>query len=296
MATNNAVNNSLTGQTGTGNFAGSTSPTLTTPRIGQINDTNGNGSIKLEAAASAVNYLKVTNNITGGPVILSPDGTDTNTGYQMNTKGTGAFAMQSAATGNQLTFYAGTGYQRITNFNWVDVASNQTVTWPNLTGTVALTGASQDVTFNSVSWSDTTKGIVGTTTNDNAAAGYVGEFISSVVLVGSAVSVTANVNFNVTNISLTAGDWDLWGNVNVSSGASNSTYSFAWINTVSATYPADAYIAGLQQSSGITTNTYRVVPYQRLSLSATTTVYLSGAMDGGGTLLGWGGIYARRVR
>jgi len=148
MATNNAVNNTLTGQTGTGNFVGSTSPTLTTPRIDQINDTNGNGSIKLEATASAVNYLKITNNITGGPVVLSPDGTDTNTGYQMNTKGTGAFAMQSAATGNQLTFYAGTGYQRITNFNWADVSSNQTVTWPNLTGTVVLssnTGTSGQV-------------------------------------------------------------------------------------------------------------------------------------------------------
>jgi hypothetical protein len=156
--------------------------------------------------------------------------------------------------------------------------------------------ANSNWTAGSLTFSPTTQGIVGTTTNDSAAAGYQGEFISSVVLVGSAVSVTANVNFNVTNISLTAGDWDLWGNVNVSSGASNSTYSFAWINTVSATYPADAYIAGLQQSSGITTNTYRVVPYQRLSLSATTTVYLSGAMDGGGTLLGWGGIYARRVR
>lgn len=34
MATNNAVNNTLTSQTGTGNFVGSTSPTLTTPILG----------------------------------------------------------------------------------------------------------------------------------------------------------------------------------------------------------------------------------------------------------------------
>jgi hypothetical protein len=34
MATNNAVNNSLTGQTGTGSFVGSTSPSLTTPILG----------------------------------------------------------------------------------------------------------------------------------------------------------------------------------------------------------------------------------------------------------------------
>lgn len=34
MATNNAVNTSLSGQTGTGSFVGSTSPTLTTPNLG----------------------------------------------------------------------------------------------------------------------------------------------------------------------------------------------------------------------------------------------------------------------
>ena len=34
MATNNAVNTSLSGQTGTGTFVGSTSPTLVTPALG----------------------------------------------------------------------------------------------------------------------------------------------------------------------------------------------------------------------------------------------------------------------
>lgn len=34
MATNNSVNTSLSGQTGTGNFVGSTSPTLVTPALG----------------------------------------------------------------------------------------------------------------------------------------------------------------------------------------------------------------------------------------------------------------------
>ena len=34
MATNNSVNTSLSGQTGTGTFVGSTSPTLVTPALG----------------------------------------------------------------------------------------------------------------------------------------------------------------------------------------------------------------------------------------------------------------------
>lgn len=46
MATNNAVNTSLSGQTGTGNFVGSTSPTLVTPALGTPSAvvlTNGTG-------------------------------------------------------------------------------------------------------------------------------------------------------------------------------------------------------------------------------------------------------------
>ena len=55
-----------------------------------------------------------------------------------------------------------------------------------------------------------TKVIVGTTTNDSATAGYVGEVITSSVPVGSAVSLTTAVSAvsgkTITSISLTAGD------------------------------------------------------------------------------------------
>lgn len=151
-------------------------------------------------------------------------------------------------------------------------------------------------TAGSLAFSPTTQGIVGTTAGNNAGAGYVGEYISSTILVASAVTVTANVIRDVTSITLTAGDYDVWGNVNVNSTAQTQTYSFAWTDTVSATLPADTYIAGLQQSSAITINNYRTVLQRRYSLSSTTTIYLSIQADGGGTLKAWGGIYARRVR
>lgn len=53
---------------------------------------------------------------------------------------------------------------------------------------------------------------VGTTTNDNAAAGSVGQVISSDIALGSAVALTNNALVNITSITLTAGDWDVYGN------------------------------------------------------------------------------------
>src|SRR5690349_16625741 len=53
--------------------------------------------------------------------------------------------------------------------------------------------------------------LAGTATNDDAAAGKIGEYIESEVLSGSAVSLTTNTAANITSISLTAGDWDVWG-------------------------------------------------------------------------------------
>jgi len=54
----------------------------------------------------------------------------------------------------------------------------------------------------------TTKGIKGTTTNDNAAAGNVGEYVESVIT--SAVAAAATTQWkDMTSIALTAGDWDV---------------------------------------------------------------------------------------
>lgn len=152
-----------------------------------------------------------------------------------------------------------------------------------------------DVTFGSVTFSPTTKGIVGTTTNNNASSGYVGQFISSVVLEASAVNLTNNVIKNITTISLTAGDWDVWGNVTIIPGAADLTAALGWISLTSATVPdranfnaiypgASAGFAGLS------------CPYIRFSLSGTTTVYLSCDQTFVTTATACGGIYARRAR
>lgn len=132
--------------------------------------------------------------------------------------------------------------------------------------------------------------IQGVVDASNALAGSVGEVISSVIASGSAVSFSNGIDKNVTSISLTAGDWDVFGNVTfISSGG--TTLTFAWCSLTSATRPDASLYAEATGSSGMST------PYLRVNVNTSTTVYLSArATIGSGTCTGAGGIYARRVR
>ena len=57
--------------------------------------------------------------------------------------------------------------------------------------------------------------LLGTNTNDTANAGNVGELLQSKVLAASATALTTNTAKDVTTITLTAGDWDVWGWVGI---------------------------------------------------------------------------------
>lgn len=138
----------------------------------------------------------------------------------------------------------------------------------------------------------------GTGTNNNAPAGYVGEFISSVISSGSAITVTTTMTAqNVTSISLTAGDWDLWGNIYFIDAGSTYTAVLGWISQTSATLP-DASLTYISQSTAaFPGNQGAPVPQQRFILSGTTTIYLTGQSTfSAGNPTVCGGIYARRRR
>jgi hypothetical protein len=142
--------------------------------------------------------------------------------------------------------------------------------------------------------------IPGTATNDNAAAGNIGEYISASVAAGSAVPLTNNVPANVTSMSLTAGDWDVWGNITFApAGGTVTTGLFGSINTTSAAFPVlpgtGAYVGlTVSQTGGGGT---LPVGQTRVSLAATTTVFLV-AQSGfsAGTSSAYGFIGARRRR
>lgn len=148
-----------------------------------------------------------------------------------------------------------------------------------------------------------TNTVLGTATNDSAPAGYVGEFVSSQVLQGSAVSLSTGVAANVTSISLTAGDWDVRGVIGFIPGATTNITSVAGgVSSTSATNQSIANGGAQQQfgSSGLvpTANSLTLTPLvTRFSLASTTTIFLvANAGFTVSTLGAFGLITARRVR
>ena len=150
----------------------------------------------------------------------------------------------------------------------------------------------------------TTPNIVGTATNDSAAAGSVGEYISSTVGAGAPVSLTTGTSANITSISLTAGDWDVSGNINLQGGGTTTvSNAFASISATSATLDTTSGGRSHQMWSNGNTlfaaATYVSLPMTtvRISVASTTTIYLVANVSFAvSTCTGFGFIGARRAR
>jgi hypothetical protein len=140
--------------------------------------------------------------------------------------------------------------------------------------------------------------ITGTATNNNAAAGNIGEYVASNIVIGIAVSLTTATPANVTSISLTAGDWDVEGIVNYSMTGATATRFQSGSHSTSATFGADNTHASIPLTTTTLTDVLgQNIPVQRFSLSGTTTVYLvAQSTFSVGTVAAYGLIRARRVR
>jgi hypothetical protein len=182
--------------------------------------------------------------------------------------------------------------------NYVDVLDSVTTGAPSVRARGDDTNISLDVQGRGTGGVN----VKGTGTNDSAAAGYVGEIIESTVLVGSAVALTSPNAANVTSISLTAGDWDVWGNVFFTPNAATSVTQWRGaVNTTSATLPTRPGAGGMYQNIQAAlvpaSDFGQPVGVTRISLSGTTTVYLVAlGVFTVNTLAAYGYIGARRVR
>jgi hypothetical protein len=109
------------------------------------------------------------------------------------------------------------------------------------------------------------------TSTGNAIAGDIGEYIESIV---SGVAVAAsNTAKNATSISLTAGDWDVWGKITM---AGTPTWQY-FIGGSSLTTAANETEGQHYESLGAQTATgaeEREIPVRRISIASTTTVFL----------------------
>lgn len=251
-------------------------------------DSNGNALLTFDLTASAVNSIAIENAATGaGPSIVAA-GTDTNVPLNISSKGTGSIGLlgenDSVLIANFAPVASGVNY-----FTFTAAATGNSPT-------LAFTGTDANVvgTVNGKGTGGVT--IQGTTAASagNAAAGYVGEVISSVIPVASQVSLSNITAANVTSINLTAGDWDVWGNVSVAISVAATAVAM-WSSISSATLPD----ASLYNGFGATGTACQLnVPGTRVNVgSGGQTVYLSVYVAfSSGTAKACGGIYARRRR
>jgi len=144
--------------------------------------------------------------------------------------------------------------------------------------------------------------IRGTTTNDAAATGFVGEFISANVS-GTVIPAASNVSVNLATITLTAGDWDVDGVLSLDLGATSAITIYLGGISLTAASNDSLVLGGVTfggQSLVANRNYAWPLSSRRISVSATTDVHLTGNITytvlGGAT---WGNrsrIQARRVR
>ncbi len=140
-------------------------------------------------------------------------------------------------------------------------------------------------------------------TNASAAFfGNVGEVVSSSLLIGSAISLSNGVETNVTSITLSAGDWDVYGQLALTiDGATLVTSVGSGINTVSATLPAAGSISTSLQTISLSFSAGEPIVLSPgsciINVSSSTTIYLIAKVYFSvSTANAYGNIFGRRRR
>lgn len=244
---------------------------------------DGNGNVGVGAVASA------SVSVAMQPVVAAGTLAAARTALGASTVGDSLFtAANAAAARAAIGAGAGNGDMLAATYDPANIAQQ-------LVGTTAT----QTLTNKTLTTPTLTRPvIVGRTDGGNASAGNVGEYVSSTVLSGAAVSLTTGTAINITSISLTAGDWDVGGVIQMVAGGAASTFCAGWTNSAATepVGPNSGGYAGLFAGQALTNGLVMVVGTRRYSLSATTTIYLGVRSNFTGTEQAYGFIGARRVQ
>lgn len=122
----------------------------------------------------------------------------------------------------------------------------------------------------------TIKNLVGTTTNDNAAVGNYGQYVSSFT---SSISIATGGSFvNVAAITVSSGDWDVSGVVLMGANGATVTACAMAISLFSGATTTDQVLGDNQLDMPIplaaVRNSSMSVPAWRVSTASTVVVYL----------------------
>lgn len=298
--------------TGTGSVVLATSPTLVSPILGT--PTSGVATNLTGTAAGLTAGTVTTNaNLTGDVTSVGNATTLTNapviakvlTGY---TSGAGTVASTDSIlqaiqklNGNDATNANLTG--PITSVGNATSIASQTGTGtkfvvdtsPTLVTPILGAASATSLTFTS------TTGVVGATTNNAAATGSVGESVDASVGSGSAIGISNATPTNVTNVSLTAGDWDISGTIYyIPAGSASVTQLEGSLSTTTAARDLGAgdYASMTFPGTVLPSASYGfALPTRRLSISSTTSLFLVAFCAFSiGTMTTYGALHARRMR
>ncbi len=182
MATNNAVNTSLSGQTGTGSFVGSTSPVLVTPALG----TPASG---------------VLTNCTGLPISTGVSGLGTGVATFLALNPTNSSTIVVSSTGV-------VSYAAMTNGQVIIGSTGATPTAATLTAGagISITNGAGSITIASSSGTASWTVVSGTSQSMAVDSGYISNNAGLVTLT---LPATAAVGSTIQVQGLGAGGWQI---------------------------------------------------------------------------------------
>ena len=235
------------------------------------------------ALASAVAGVSSFNTRTGAVVLSTADITGAGGAQIASPAFTGTPTSTTPAPADNSTNIATTAYVKSQGYAPINS--------PTFTGTPTSTTPAPADNSTNIATTAFAQPRVGVTNGSNAAAGQVGEYITSSLQSGN---ISANVATSLAVITLTAGDWDLGGFASYGPSAASANFLLGYGSDGSS---FDTTIGPyLSWGSSINPSYGLYVPLQatRLNMTTNKTVYLmvQGVVAGNVT----GRIWARRMR
>ena len=214
--TGKLIQNSVVTMDDTGVIAGAT---LTSPKINEILDANGNEVLGLLSTASATDYLAIKNGIgVGVPLHISSEGSSANIGLHIQPKGTGLVTISDGTDFNKGIRFrsSGSAASAITLLDAVSSAGH-VITLPDATTTLVGRGTTDTLTNKSISGSTNTLSNIGNSSLTNSA----------ITINGTSTSLGGSINVGtVTSVDLTAST-----GISVSGGPITGSGSITVTNT-----------------------------------------------------------------